>query len=333
MYFHCALKGKKKKRLQRVHWDYPEDGPVCSEGLSLFTNRSNWSNNRPCFSPRTLSLLEWSTAVVQAKNPQSSLRGTIHHKTLWEPPATWCCPKSKVCCCSKTLQKLQRAKTPPKERFPRQRGTVGPLPHCFDSCSIFPKHVGWEGNIQARQLRNPTAPCRGQKSCSHPVPFCTALWCFAHNWLAVSASLTILTWFVAKVGVKRKTRKCVNNAESDFWHHAGHHTKSACRFPTISVLTFHILKLIQIHLQQLWVICLHLHYILKPLLPFHLKQSPSAEILVWFFQLYLLPNRRYYLYLQAFSRLLRKDLWSRSATGLHKCEKSQKRVFSNQERW
>lgn len=179
MNFHCALKEKKKKkRLQRVHWDYPEDRSVCPKGSSLFTNHSTWSNDRPRFSLQTLSLLEWSSAVVWAKNPQSSFEVTVHHQILWEAPATCCCPKSQVCCCSKTLHKLQGVKSSLKERFPGQRGITGTPPSFWQL--LHPSQTRWLGEERpAEQPRNPTTPYGGQKSHSLPVPFCSALWCFA----------------------------------------------------------------------------------------------------------------------------------------------------------
>ena len=147
MHFHCAFKGKKEKnrRLQRVHWDYPEDGSVCPGRLSLFTNHSSWSKDRPHFSPQTLSLLEWSSAVVWAKNLRSDPVVTVHHKTLWEAPATCCCLKSKVCRCSKTLHKLQRVKSPPKERFPGQRDTMWPPRIALAVAPSFPNTLAGRG--------------------------------------------------------------------------------------------------------------------------------------------------------------------------------------------
>lgn len=167
-------KEKKKKRLQRVHWDYPEDRSVCPEGSSLFTNHSSWSNDRPRFSLQILSLLKWSSAAVWAKKPQSSFEVTVHHQILWEAPATCYCPKSQVCRCSKTLHKLQGVKLSLKETK-GHHGTPSLLWQL-----LHPSQIHWLGEERpAEQPRNPTTPYGGQKSHSLPVPFCSALWCFA----------------------------------------------------------------------------------------------------------------------------------------------------------
>lgn len=90
--------------------------------------------------------------------------------------------------------------------------------------------------------------------------------------------------------------------------------------------------LVWIHLCQFQLICLHLCFILKSTgsISALMKSLPAkiphiSSCIRW-------PKRRYYLYLQAFPWMLRKDLRS-SVMGLCKWEQSQNRVFFTQERW
>lgn len=130
MYFHCALKGGEKNKRRKDCRECTEitlKTGLCVLRACPFSSPTAVGLITHLASLQTCSLLKWSSAVVRAKNPESSLELAVHHQMLWEAPATCCCPKSKVCHCSKTLHRLQGVKSPPKEKFPWKSVTVGTL--------------------------------------------------------------------------------------------------------------------------------------------------------------------------------------------------------------
>lgn len=131
MYVHCALKGggglNKRRKDCRECTEITLKTGLCVLRACPFSSTTAVGLTTHLASLQTWSLLKWSSAVVRAKNTQSSLELTIHHQMLWEAPGTCCCPKRKACHCPKTLHRLQGVKSPPKEKFPSKSVTVGTL--------------------------------------------------------------------------------------------------------------------------------------------------------------------------------------------------------------
>lgn len=154
---------------------------------------------------------------------------------------------------------------------------MGPL-HRFDSCSVLPKHIGWERGIQQGSPALPLSNTEGEEPRSPPftatpltaTPFLSAqllgallmaAHCerFSHNFNLMSSQ----SWGKKEEFTTFVKRKCPNNAENSmydcFKHQARHHTKPAHRVPATPTLSsdfphFKIITILSIN----FVIRIHL---------------------------------------------------------------------------
>lgn len=157
----------------------------------------------------------------------------MHHPMLWEAPATCDAAQTPKYNAStrKALHKLQDVKSSPKETFPGQGDTVGPL-HRFDSCSVLPKHIGWERGIQQGSPALPLSNTEGKEPRSPPftatpltaTPLLSAqllgallmaAHCerFSHNFNLMSSQ----SWGKKEGFTTFVKRKCPNNAENSMY--------------------------------------------------------------------------------------------------------------------
>lgn len=193
-----------------------------------FTNHSS-PKDRPHCSPQALALLKWSSPVVWAKNLQSRGCHAPPH-ALGSTCDAAQTPKYNAST-RKALHKLKDVKSSPKETFPGQGDTVGPL-HRFDSCSVLPKHIGWERGIQQGSSALPLSNTQGKEPRSPPftatpltaTPLLSAqllgallmaAHCerFSHNFNLMSSQ----SWGKKEGFTTFVKRKCPNNAENSMY--------------------------------------------------------------------------------------------------------------------